>query len=75
MTEDENEVFEDTLRVGKVFLSCGDIPRPPDPAGGSFHPPHPHISAPSHIKPKDYDGTTDWTEYQIYFDQFAALYG
>ena len=52
---------------------------PPDhtiiPARVLIHPPHPHINAPPHIKPEDYDGTTDWIAYQIYFDQLAELYG
>ena len=26
------------------------------------------------MKPEDYDGTTDWSEYKVYFDQLAKLY-
>ena len=28
---------------------------------------------PSPIKPEMYDGTTDWSEYKIYFDQMSEL--
>ena len=67
-------MFEDTSDAGEVFLQLRDIPKPPVPTGGPFHLPHPHVSAPSHIKPEYYDVTTDWTECQIYFDQLG-LYG
>ena len=33
-----------------------------------------NISTP-HMKPEDYDGTTDCLEYKVYFDQLAELYG
>ena len=33
-----------------------------------------NVSTP-HMKPEDYDGTTDWLEYKVYFDQLAELYG
>ena len=32
-------------------------------------------TSPQPIKPEMYDGTTDWLEYQIYFDQLAELFG
>ena len=71
MTEDRNEVLEDALDTEEVFLQYKGIPQPPVPASGPFHPPHPQISDSPHIKPED----NDWTEYQIYFDQLAELYG
>ena len=38
--------------------------------------PHPlflNVST-SHMKLEDYDGTTDWLKYKVYFDQLAKLY-
>ena len=54
-----------------IAMSCGLMFLLEDP----FHPPHPHMSAPPHIKPEDYDSTFDRTEYQIYFDHLSELYG
>ena len=67
-------MFDDASDAEEIFLRCRDVSRPPVPASVPFHPPHPHVSASPHIKPEDYDETTDWTEYQIYFDQLAELY-
>ena len=55
-----------------MFPQCRDIPRPLVPAGEPFHPPRPRTSVTHHIKPEGYDGTTDWTEYHIYFDKLAG---
>ena len=33
-----------------------------------------NVSTP-HMKSDNYDGTTDWLEYKVYFDQLAELYG
>ena len=57
--EDEDEVLEDSSDAGEVFLQSGDVLRPPVPAGVLIHPLHPHVSASPHIKPEDYDGTTN----------------
>ena len=43
-----------------------DLPPPGPPMVSTSPPP---------IKPEMYDGTTDWSEYQIYFDQMSELFG
>ena len=64
----EEEVFEDASDAGEVFIRR-DIPHPPrQPVFPTV------VSNPPHIKPEMYDGTTDWSEYCIYFDQLAELY-
>ena len=71
---DEEEVFEDASDSGEVFIHRRDVPRPPVSRMPYQQPARPVVSAP-HIKPEDYDGTTDWSEYKIYFDQLSELYG
>ena len=69
--EEEDEVFEDASDVGEVQFRRRDVepsrrPTRPVVSTHSFNP---------HIKPEEYDGTTDWSEYQIYFEQLSNLYG
>ena len=75
---EEEEVFEDASDAGEVFVRRRENPRPHHYHPVDYNPPPPPVhnlvSTPS-LKPEDYDGTTDWAEYQIYFDQLAELYG
>ena len=74
--EVEEEVFEDASDAGEVFIRRVEPPyRPPgrNPLPPHLLPPQQTVSTP-HIKPEDYDGTSDWSEYLIYFDQLAELY-
>ena len=43
--------------------------------GGLLHPPNPHMSIPPHIKLEAYGGISDWTQYQIYFDNCQRSVG
>ena len=61
--------------MGEFFFLCRDVLQPPVHTGGPLHPPHAQVSAPPHIKPEDYDGASDWTEYQIYFEQLSEFHG
>ena len=72
---EEEEIYEDAWDAGEVFIRRDFHPQPPpmieNPA------PHPlflRVSIP-HMKPEDYDGTTEWLEYKVYFNQLAELYG
>ena len=67
--EDEgDEVFEDASEDGEVFLRKPRQVRPP------IHlPAPPTVRSRVNLKPDSYDGTTDWSEYQIYFEQLAEL--
>ena len=74
--EDEDDVYEDASDAGEVFIRRAvaqlprgrmhDLPQPGPPVVSTSLPP---------IKPEMYDGTTDWSEFQIYFDQLAELFG
>ena len=33
------------------------------------------VGSPVHFKPEPYDGTTDWPEYLVYFEQLAEVHG
>ena len=50
---------------------------PRQPVRQLYHPPpaRPVVSTSPQMRPEDYDGTTDWSEYLIYFEQLAELYG
>ena len=73
--EEEDEVFEDASEDGEVFLRRDVHPRAPPPAWNlPPRPALPMVSTTPHMKPEDYDGTSDWAEYKIYFDQMAELY-
>lgn len=45
---------------------------PPDMVGGLRHP---MVGRPAHPKPEAYDGTEDWQEYLVYFEQLSELNG
>lgn len=47
------------------------LPRPTDHSGLRF----PMVGSPVHFKPEPYDGTTDWPEYLVYFEQLAEVHG
>ena len=70
--EDEggDEMFEDASDDGEVLIRR-DVPRM------NVFPPAPRhaVSTSPQFKPEDFDGTTDWSEYQIYFEQLAELNG
>ena len=65
---DEEEVFEDASDVGEVQFRKREVERCPQPT-------RPLVSTHPHLKPEEYDGTTDWSEYLIYFEQLSELYG
>ena len=73
--KEEEDIFEDASDAGEVFVRRTDPPRPPAPKMGLPQPVQHAVSTPPHIKPEDYDGTTDWSEYHMYFEQLAELYG
>ena len=79
VVEEEEEVFEDASDAGEVFIRRKEAPREmnelPPPAWYAQPPAPQMVSTVPHIKPEDFDGTKDWSEYQIYFDQLAELYG
>ena len=73
--EEEDEVFEDASEDGEVFFRHNVRPRAPPPMWDQPpRPAPPMVSTPPHFKPEDYDGTSDWSEYEIYFEQMAELY-
>ena len=73
--DNEDDVYEDASDVGEVFIRravaqplrgrMNDLPLPGPPMVSTSLPP---------IKPEMYDGTTDCSEYQIYFDQMSELF-
>ena len=69
--DEEEDEFEDASDAGEVFLRR-DVH--PHPVRNVPAPPMPTVSALPHVKPEDYDGTSDWLEYKVYFDQLAELY-
>ena len=73
--EMEDEVFEDASDAGEVLFRRRDVPRPPPPVWNFPRPTPPPVSTTPHIRPEDYDGTRDWEEYKIYYDQYSELYG
>lgn len=72
--DEEEEVFEDASEDGEVFIRRQEEPRPPVRQLYHSPPTRPLVSTQPHMKPEDYDGTSDWSEYKIYFDQLAELY-
>ena len=46
-------------------------PRPADHEGLRF----PMVGSPVHFKPEPYDGSSDWPEYLVYFEQLAEVHG
>ena len=46
-------------------------PRPASREGLRFH----MVGTSVHFKPEPYDGTTDWPEYLVYFEQLAEVHG
>ena len=72
--EEEEEVYEDASDAGEVLFRRPDAPRPPVRPLFPPSPARPVVSTPQ-IKPEDFDGTTDWSEYLIYFEQLSELYG
>ena len=74
--EMDDEVFEDASDAGEVLLRRRDVLPPPPPPKWNYRRPIPlPVSNTPHIKPEDYDGTRDWEEYKIYYDQYSELYG
>ena len=72
----DDEVFEDASDAGEVLFRRRDVlPPPPPPMWNYRRPIPPPVSTTPHIKPEDYDGTRDWEEYKIYYDQYSELYG
>ena len=72
--QEEEDVFEDASEDGEVQIRREAVhPRPlhPDPV----YPPRAQVGNRLKLKPDTYDGTSDWTEYVIYFDQVAELNG
>ena len=72
---EEEEIYEDASDAGEVFIHldlCSQLP--PMIENPAPRPLFSNISTP-HMKPEDYDCTTDWLEYKVYFDQLVELYG
>ena len=69
--EEAEEVFEDASDAGEVLIRRDLLRSPPRPAVPREEPKT--VSTPT-MKPECYDGTTDWSEYCIYFDQLSELY-
>lgn len=72
--EQEEEVFEDASEDGEVFIRRREAPRLQRNLMPQHQPARQTVSTPN-IRPEGYDGTTDWSEYLIYFGQLAELYG
>jgi hypothetical protein len=68
----EEDVFEDASDAGEVFVRRRPACHPPSPPRPMVHE---TVSRVPHIKPEDYDGTTEWSEYYMYFEQMSELYG
>jgi len=72
LSDEDDEVYEDASDTGEVQL------RRPMPAPHQCHPNPPTyrtVSTPPQMRPEMYDGTSDWEEYLIYFEQLSELYG
>ena len=65
--EEQEEVYEDASDNGEILFKRRE------PVWQDPHPPRQWVSTAPRFKPEDYDGTTSWTEYQMYFDQLAEL--
>ena len=74
--EEEEEQFEDASEDGEVFVRAPVRTVHAADTGTQRHPQMAvHHQVSPHIRPESYDGTTDWSEYLIYFEQLAELYG
>ena len=74
--EDEDDVYEDASDAGEVFVRRAVVHPPAGRMNGLPLPGPPMVgNPPPPIKPEMYDGTTDWSEYQVYFDQMSELFG
>ena len=71
--EEVEEVFEDASDTGEVFVRRHGLPHPPPHPEFYQPPPRPMVSTFPQLRPEDYDGTTDWSEYQIYYEQLSEL--
>ena len=74
--DEEDDMYEDVSDAGEVFIRRA-VAQPPRGRIHNLPPPGPSVvsTSPPPIKPEMYDGTTDWSEYQIYFDHLAELFG
>ena len=65
---EDDDVFEDASDAGEVLV------RRPAPRRNLF-PAQPLVSPMPQMRPELYDGTGDWSEYLMYFEQLAELGG
>ena len=72
----EDNVYEDGSDAGEVFIRR-PVAQPPRGRMNDLLPPGPPMvsTSPPPMKPEMYDGTTDGSEFQIYFDQMSVLFG
>ena len=71
--EEEAEVFEDASDHGEIQFRRREVEYQHQPRHNHHHM-HQMVSTHPHIKPEEYDGTSDWSEYLIYFEQLSELY-
>ena len=64
---EEDEVYEDASDAGEVLL------RRQPPLNTQPPPAPPRVSTLPAMRPDNYDGTSDWSEYLIYFEQLSEL--
>ena len=67
VAEQDEDVYEDASDAGEVLFRRRPLPDMQPP------PAPPRVSPLPAMKPEQYDGTSDWSEYLIYYEQLAEL--